>query len=181
MLKLPIVPFPVLETERLLLRNVTPADVADLFALRSDERVNAYIARQRPASEADVLAFIEKITTGLQTGTSLYWGICLKDRPDVIGTICCWNIVPEKDQGELGYELLPDFQGKGLAQEALASVLVFLKEVVLLRRIEAFTSGHNDASLRLLARHGFRRDLQAEADTDMSADAPDTVIYSLVV
>lgn len=181
MLKLPLASFPVLETERLLLREPDPADAPDLFVLRSDERVNEFIERKIPATEADALAFIERVTGDTGAGKSFYWVICQKDRPGAIGTICCWNIAPEKDQGELGYELLPSFQGQGLMQEAVAAVLIFLKDVVSMRRIEAITSSRNEASLRVLTRNGFKRDLQAEAETDMAAEAEGAVIYSLLV
>jgi len=38
-------PFPVLTTDRLILRQLTSLDAAAIFALRSDERVNRYLDR----------------------------------------------------------------------------------------------------------------------------------------
>lgn len=179
MLHLPLSSFPVLETERLLLREIVPTDASDLFVLRSDPEVNKYIERKKPLSADDALLFVERVTKGIGEGNSLYWVICGKERPGVIGTICLWNIVPEKDLAEVGYELFPAFHGKGIMQEALAVVLDFASSVLRLRQITAFTHGENVASLRLLARNGFRRDTALESVTDMNAEAPGAVIYSL--
>jgi ribosomal-protein-alanine N-acetyltransferase len=41
------IPFPELQTSRLLLRRMTKADVPEIFKLRSDEKVMQYIYRKR--------------------------------------------------------------------------------------------------------------------------------------
>ncbi|MDN3659394.1 hypothetical protein QWZ08_27355 [Ferruginibacter paludis] len=45
MLSLQLNPFPVLYTGRLMLKEITAADVNDLLVLRSDKNVMAYIDR----------------------------------------------------------------------------------------------------------------------------------------
>jgi ribosomal-protein-alanine N-acetyltransferase len=116
-------PFPVLTTERLVLRMLDMADRDALFALRSDERVNKYLGRKSPANPEEVDGFINKIAAIIQKHEGVYWAINLKDTSTLIGTICYWNMEPKKDQAEIGFELVPDYQGQGLMQEALTAAI----------------------------------------------------------
>ena len=50
----------------------------------------------------------------------------------------------------MGYELLPEFQGKGMMSEAVNFVLKFGFKDLNLGRIEAFTNRNNFDSIKLL-------------------------------
>jgi ribosomal-protein-alanine N-acetyltransferase len=60
--------------------------------------------------------------------------------------------------GEIGYELHPDFWGKGLMTEAVAVVVACGHQSFRLNRIEAWTLPGNAASDRVLAKTGFRHE-----------------------
>lgn len=90
-----------------------------------------------------------------------------------------WNLNEEENKAEVGYELLPDFQGKGIAQEALSAVITFGFEVMKLKTIEAYTHKENLKSTKLLEKFNFKRDLAAESKIDFSVDNQDTVVFSL--
>ena len=70
-------PFPLLKTERLLLREITDNDADAIFALRSDPVVMQYIDRPLATSLAEALAFIKTITDTLASNTGINWGISL--------------------------------------------------------------------------------------------------------
>ena len=80
MLTLNFEPFPILSTERLILRKLTMNDSDEIFKLRSDERVSKYIARDIYKSMEDVHAFLTKLTNWLSNNESIIWGICFKDQ-----------------------------------------------------------------------------------------------------
>lgn len=151
-------PFPQLSTERLTLRQLTPADAAAIFALRSDERVNRYLDRSACGSLGEAAAFVEKINSSIAAGTSLYWAVCLRENPLLIGTICLWNFSEDGQSAELGYELSPDFQGRGIMSEALGCVLAYSFGTFDLKKVEAYTHPENTPSEKLLRAHGFRAD-----------------------
>jgi len=67
--------------------------------------------------------FINRINAGIAKGDWVYWAITLLGNPKLVGTICLWNISKANYVAEVGYELHPDFQGKGIAQDALAKVI----------------------------------------------------------
>lgn len=172
-------PFPVLSTERLLLRELNLNDAPQIFELRSDDVVNKYLDRPKAKSIKDAEDFINKINFGIRENQCLYWAICLKDQSKLCGTICLWNFSDQKDKAETGYELLPVFQGKGIIQEALISVIDYSFNTLQLKTIEAWTTAPNFRSINVLERNHFQRDFDAERMINKESDGTDSVIYSL--
>ena len=171
-------PFPNLNTERLHLRQLKKEDANEIFILRSDESVNEFINRQKAKTIEDALQHIDKINTGINNNENIQWAITLKDNPVLIGTISLWNIVKENDCAEIGYELLPQFQGKGIMQEALSRVLAYGFENLKFKIIEAWLNADNLRSIKLLEKNNFRRDFDAENKIDKIENA-NMIIYSL--
>ena len=151
-------PFPDLTTQRLRLRAVEPADQQEIFSLRSDHRVNQYLDRDPAHTIQDAINFIDRIMNGIEKNEIIYWGICLKENPRLIGTIGLFNISVKSSTAEVGYELHPFYQGKGIMHEAIKSVLKFGFEQMKLSSIIAECSKKNKDSIRLLERLRFRLD-----------------------
>lgn len=149
---------PVLETNRLQLRSLMAEDAEAISILRSDPQVNTYLNRPATLTMEEATAFISKITTGVQQHQWMYWTIESKTSPGLIGTICLWNFVPENDKAEIGYELSPAYQGKGLMQEAVEAVIRFGFDQMKLQLITALIKPGNQKSQQLLERHHFRPD-----------------------
>ena len=155
MLEINLNPFPELTTPRLVLRQVSIDDAEEIFLLRSDEKVNEFVDRQRATSIDDALQHINRIITNQSKGEGIMWAIALKGNPTLIGTVVYWNIVKEKDEAEVGYELLPDYHGKGIMQEALSKVIEYGFEVLRLKTIVAEPKVGNQRSVNLLEKCGF--------------------------
>ena len=151
-------PFPVLKTNRLLLRKLTMDDRYELMWLRSDERVNKYLEREKCMDIKEAADFIERIDKSLADGKSVYWVIGFLESPTLIGAICLWNFVTEKDLAELGYELSSFYHGKGLMQEAVEKVIEYGFNTLGLKTIIAIPHKENERSVNLLVRNGFRKD-----------------------
>ena len=149
------IPFPTLTTEHLVLRQLKIEDQNKIFKLRSDKNVNKYLDRPKANSLQDALAFIEKINTSIQNNEALYWAISLKDHDQLTGTICLWNFSKEDLTAEIGYELLPEYQGRGIMQEAFEKVIAFGFEKLNLREIVAELDQENSRSVKILERNGF--------------------------
>jgi len=170
--------FKELSTGRLVLRALAVTDNAQMAAIRSDDEVNKYISRQPCLSLAEAEAFIRKIQQAVIDDGWFYWAICLEGDDRLIGTVCLWNIDAEKAQAELGYELFPAFQGKGIMTESLEKVISFAFNELRFKRMVAITDRHNVRSLRLLEKFGFVR------DTDYLGEAgllEDELILALTV
>lgn len=155
---------PDLLTERLLLRPLVPGDETDLFLLRSDGEVNRYLDRDIPRDASETQQFIQTISEGILEHKSVYWAITLGEEGSgdggvcpgkLIGCICLYNFSEDRLTAELGYELHPAFQGRGIMQEAVTKVLWFGFRILGLKRIEADTHRDNRRSVHLLEKTGF--------------------------
>jgi [ribosomal protein S5]-alanine N-acetyltransferase len=157
-------PFPLLKTERLTLRQLRSSDDKEIFALRSNDNVNKYLDRKPSKSIDDAKNFIQTINENIQRNDSIYWAITLDGTDRLIGTICLFDFSQDHSKVEIGYELLPDFQGKGIMQEAASKVIQFGFQHVGLNSIEAYTHTENQGSTRLLEKLNFKRGSAADED-----------------
>ena len=159
---LPFDPYPQFRTERLLLDPVTRQDDQAILQLRADERVNRYIHRETMNSLEESHAFIDKVQTNIANRTNFYWAVRIQTDTRLIGTCCLFNIDPEEKSAELGYELIPEFQGKGIMREAVGAVIRFAEETIQVRRLDAWIHEHNQPSMNLAGHFGFVRHPELE-------------------
>lgn len=167
-------PYFEIKTTRLLLRKLKHSDYEALIFLRSDEAVNKFVHRPRTETQEQAIKFINTINENIDLDRSYYWVISLLDYDVMIGSICLWNISEDRKIAEVGYDLHPDHQGKGIMSEALKAVLDFGFNTLRLDQIEACTHRDNEASRRLLQRGGFRW-VEERVDEDVEYN----VIYVL--
>ena len=151
-------PFPVLNTERLTLRQLEFSDDLVISELRSNEEVNRYIDRVKQTNVQEAGEFILRLNQAIKENKSLYWAICLKKNNELIGTACLWNFSEDNSTAEIGYELSPDYQGKGLMNEAFTKVIEYCFNTLGLQMLEAVVHNDNNKSLRLLEKNKFRLD-----------------------
>src|SRR5438046_705873 len=98
-------PFPVLITNRLILREIESSDDEDIFTHRTDERVNKYLEGFRHSSIEETKAFIKKIQNGVANNEAIFWVITQRGENIFMGTITLWNIKKEECKAEIGYTL----------------------------------------------------------------------------
>lgn len=149
--------FPVLRTERLILRQLVDSDADEIFALRSNNQVNKYLDRKASNSIDEAKNFIRTIHENIQRNDSIYWAIALNGADRLIGTICLFDFSDDNLKAEIGYELLPDFQRKGIMQEAASKVIEFGTQDIRLKSIVAYTHFENHRSTRLLEKFNFKK------------------------
>jgi ribosomal-protein-alanine N-acetyltransferase len=154
-MQFPHVQFPELQTTRLFLRALTTGDDDAIFALRSNDEVNRFIGRTAAQTLADAARFIQERIKDTAASEGVYWAIELKSTGRLIGTICYWNLNYGDESAEIGYELMPDMQGKGIMQEAITAVIAWGFNEMKLETITAFPIGGHERSIRLLEKNGF--------------------------
>ncbi|MGB3181008.1 MAG: GNAT family N-acetyltransferase [Cyclobacteriaceae bacterium] len=166
---------PAIETERLTLRKLEASDWEVVSYLRTDEEVNKYVDRPSAPTREKALAFIAKITADYDKGEAYYWAIAKKGAPEMIGSICLWNISDDYSYAEVGYDLHPAHQGKGIMSEALQAVIDYGFNHLKITTIEAYTHRHNRSSTGMLTKNGFRL-VPGKVDEDNANNA----IYKLI-
>ena len=165
---------PEIITDRLLLRKLEQTDWKMISYLRSDKQVNKFVKRQSAESKEMALEFISKTNIGIDNLNLYYWAITEKNNNEMIGSICLWKFSEIQNSAEIGYDLSPKFQGKGIMTESLNSVLDFGFKDLNLDYIEAYTHEKNENSKKLLKKNGFTLVKNKKDDQN-----PDNVIYEI--
>lgn len=148
-------PFPKLETERLTLRALVLNDEEALFKLRSDDRVLEFTGITKAQTKVDSRKFIENIIRLVENNESVMWAITHKDKDELIGTICFWNISSDGKEADIGYMLSPEFQGQGIMRESMIPVIAYGFTTMKLKAILAEVHCKNIRSIKLLEKEGF--------------------------
>lgn len=172
--------FPVLSTERLVLRQLTSADAPAIFALRSDPLVMQYIPRSLPASVADAAVFIEQGNEAVGRNEMLSWGIARHSAAEIVGTIGYYHLQPEHHRAEIGYMLRPAYQGQGFMREAVAAVLAYGFETLCLHSVAGVIDPQNEASAQVLKHAGFVQEGFFRENEFWEGKFLDTAFYSLL-
>lgn len=181
MLEVNFSPFPILVTDRLILRQVWQEDAPEMFFLRSDARILKYISREPPTSIDEIHTYIQFLTDNADNNTGITWGITLKNNDKVIGTIALWRLIKEHYRAEIGYIMNPEFYGKGIMHEAMVVVADYAFNVMGLHSIEANTHSANIESQRVLERAGYIREAYFRESWCYKGVFSDRMIYSLIV
>lgn len=150
--------FPTLNTDRLVLRNVVATDAADIFAFRGDPEVQKYNEGSRMTDIAEARSHIEEIAAWYAARQAITWGVTLRGEDRVLGLFALYFWERRYDAGSLGYDLVRTHWRQGIATEACRAILKFGFETMHLHRVNVDTRMDNAASLRLMARLGFRHE-----------------------
>jgi RimJ/RimL family protein N-acetyltransferase len=146
-----------LETERIRLRTLTPADAPLLLDLDSDPEVMRYITDGVPATAEDVAAYLPRVLRHYETGGDFgFWAA--EER--ATGAFVGWfhfRLGPDAADGvELGYRLRRAAWGRGYATEVSAALVRRGFERLGVERVFALTMSSNRASRRVMEKVGLR-------------------------
>lgn len=171
--------FPNIETNNLLLRRMNYDDIDDLLAMRRDPRMNAYTDAKLEETTEETRAYIDKMNKGIDENKWIIWAIEHKSSKNVIGSISIWNIELQKKSGELGYGIIPEYQGSGLMKEALLRVVAYGFDVMKLQALEAYTEQSNLNSIKLLEKCNFIETDRVDEEGYFSNRIYHMVVYRL--
>ena len=158
----------LLETERLILRQLSLDDAEFIVDLLNQPSFLRYIGDKEVRSIADAVRYIETgpMTSYERFGFGLYL-VELKESGASIG-ICGLLKRDSLPDVDVGFAFLPAYWSQGYAFESAAAVMNYGREVLGLRRIVAITSLDNDASIRLLEKIGLRFERLIKLSEDQS-------------
>ena len=178
MLTINFSPFPILETERLILRRVLPSDVKEMFELRSNPETMKYIPRPLLTNHEEALAHIKMMEDKIETNEGINWAITIKGDDKMLGVIGHYRIKPEHYRAEVGYMILPEYHGKGITTEAVQCVVDYGFNTMQLHSIEGVIDPENDASQRVLQKCGFVKEAHFKENEFYDGKFIDAVVYS---
>lgn len=180
MLELNFKPFPILETERLILRKITDDDAASFFEMRSNPEVMKFIPRPLANSVDDCLELITIMNDKIENNIDINWTIRLKTSDTMIGHIGFFRTQPENYRTEVGYILHPNFHGLGFATEALQAALKYGFESLQFNSIEAIIDPRNTASEKVLLNNNFVKEGHFLENGFFNGEFLDSAVYSIL-
>jgi [ribosomal protein S5]-alanine N-acetyltransferase len=148
----------LIDTNRLVIRNITEQDFHFIFRLLNEPSWIKYIGDKGIKTEDDAKNYIR--TGPLQMYKDFGFGlflVTLKENSVPIG-LCGLIKRPSLENIDLGYAFLPEYTGKGYAFEATKAVIQYGKEQLSIDKIVAITTIDNLNSEKVLLKLGFSFD-----------------------
>jgi [ribosomal protein S5]-alanine N-acetyltransferase len=180
MLEMDFGTFPILLTRRLLLREITDDDSAAILLLRSNPQIMRYLDRPTMRNLEEAKSYIEKNNSDYLQQIGISWIITVQESKELLGTVGFWRFDKANHRAEIGYMLLPQYWGKGMATEALAVVIPYAFNTLKLHSIEANVNPENEASKKLLIRTGFKQEAYFRENYFFDGRFLDSAIYCLL-
>lgn len=173
--------FGTLETNRLIIRNLEPADAEAFFAYKSLPECGLY-QYWRPKTLDEIQEFIldmEQVELN-KPDAWLQLAICLKGTNEMIGDIGIHFSRDGDGQAEIGYTLSPLHQGKGYATEAVKAILGYLFHELGMHRVTASVDPRNTPSAAVLTRLCFRQEAHFKKSIFMDGEWVDDCVYAML-
>ncbi|MEX1188161.1 MAG: GNAT family N-acetyltransferase [Bacteroidia bacterium] len=144
-----------ISTDNIKLQIVEKSDSKKIFELRTNPEVAKFINRDLKKNLSEIETFIENINSDFNS--AMFFKINLLEENEIAGTICLWRINRENKYAEVGFELFPEYQKKGIMSSALKAILNFANKEFGIEYLEACTHKENLNSQKLLEKFGFEK------------------------
>ncbi len=156
----------ILETDRLILRELTPNDAEFIFELLNEPSFIQNIGDRHIRTLDDAGAYIVNgpVASYAKNGFGLYL-VVLRETGESIG-MCGLIRRDGLEDVDIGYALLPRFWSRGYAVEAARATKAYAKEVIGLKRIVAIVDPANEGSIRVLEKIGLRYEKMVRLSAD---------------
>ncbi len=144
----------IVETERLIVEEAVISDATFFYKLLNSPNWIEFIGDRGIRTIEQAAEYIESSLIGSyqKNGYGLF-KMCLKESSIPIG-ICGFLKRDYLEHPDLGFAILPEYEGKGYTSEACEALLHYGKDILKLESILAITSHENTKSQRLLKKSG---------------------------
>lgn len=174
------IPFETLDTERLILRKLTPAIYRQIFDTLPDaEIMNILGLADAEALEKEK----QKYRNGLSTHNRSFVNFQILDKgsQQLLGACGFHTWYTEHARAEIGYALNnEETKAKGIMSEAMKAVLHYGFEHMQLNRVEAFIGPGNIPSLKLAAKFGFKEEGRLRGHYCKKGMMEDSLVFGLL-
>lgn len=147
--------FPVLTTERLILRQLTPDDAEGMMAIFGDPEMLRFLNQpptDTPQKARDLIAWL---AGNYERKEGIDWGITLRGDDRLIGMCGAYDWDRFSRHIDIGYHIIPAQWRKGYATEAARALIGWCFDQLDVHRIQADCTDGNLASEGVLLKCGF--------------------------
>lgn len=169
-----------LKTERLRLVPVTPANAGVLWNVLQAPHLREY--QDLPDLSLDqFVAAVSERPTSLNAGAigRFEWLVYGEGSEEAIGWISLRIAERTRSTAEIGYSIVRDYRGRGLATEAVAALIEEGFGSAALLRMRAYCVPGNLSSRHVLRNNGFEDDGVLPHGATLAGQPVDVIAYSL--
>lgn len=149
--------FPIIKTERLLLRQFLANDLENVFKGLSHPDIIKYygVSYQTLEATKEQMAFFADLE---KNEIGIWWAICSSDNKTFYGAGGLNSLSKEHKKAEIGFWLISDFWGQGIMKEAMPLICNYGFDNLELHRIEGFVESENINCKNAMAKLDFQHE-----------------------
>ncbi|MBD7939064.1 GNAT family N-acetyltransferase [Cytobacillus sp. Sa5YUA1] len=166
-------------TERLLIRPFKRNDLQDVFAIYNNDDTCKFLLHNKWTQEDMNKRFDKKLGNCALTKESML-SLAVLYKNKVVGDLSVWY-TDMKDTVEIGYSFSNEVAGRGLATEAVSSLVYKLFDEFKVHRIQANLDARNIASQKLCERIGMRKEAHFIQDFWNKNEWTDSIVYGMLI
>jgi RimJ/RimL family protein N-acetyltransferase len=172
--------FKFIETERLLIRRLRDEDLEPLVAYRSlPEVVWMQLWDSYDAQKGQKLIDDCKALEPFTPNDSFQFAVELKASNELIGDLY-FKMDEAGKQAEIGYTFAPQFQGRGLASEAVRALIDYAFKEKGLHRIYGITDPRHTRSIAMMKRMGMRQEAHFRESLWFKGEWADDLVFAVL-
>jgi [ribosomal protein S5]-alanine N-acetyltransferase len=176
----------LMETQRLILRELRSTDADRIFRYANDESINRYLSFGDLASEDGARKYVKTAIASAATdpddGPRRHYklAIILKPEIDFIGS--CWLDITDTrhSRASVGYFIDANHWNKGYATEAVKGLIKYGFETLKLHRLEANCDADHQATRRVLEKAGLKREARMRQKRQRLSIWADCCLYAII-
>jgi len=150
----------IIETERLIIREILPIDVDEMFELHSDPEVHIYLGNKTITSKEKIIEIINSVRQQYINYGVGRWAMINKKSNEFIGWTGLEFVTQEtnnhKNYYDLGYRLIKKFWGLGFATESAFASLDYAFDKLNAKEVYAIADCKNEGSNKILKKVGLQ-------------------------
>ena len=170
---------PVLNGERVVLRDLRPSDATSLFAMLTSDEVARFISPP-PATLEGFECFINWTASQREAGEYVCFAVTLKGFDTAIGIFQVRARERDFSSAEWGFAIGSPFWGTGVFQEASELVLDFVFETLSVHRLEARAAVRNGRGNGALLKLGAVQEARLRKSFLRNGQYLDQVLYTII-
>ena len=169
-----------IETEHLILRFVSEADLPAVYEIFSHPEVMRYWSYPPWIDRSQAEQWLSRVREGYRTQTAFQLGIERRADHILVGTCTLFQFEAASRRAEIGYALGRPYWGSGYMHMALKALLQYAFQTLDLNRLEADIDPRNGASAKTLERLGFQKEGHLRERWIVNDEVSDTALYGLL-
>jgi ribosomal-protein-alanine N-acetyltransferase len=163
-----------------LLRQLTPGDLAMVLDLATDPYVPLIGTLPAHATEAEALDWIERNRGRWAEGRGFSFAVAEIATGRAVGSLGLWLGEREQGRAEIGYSVMPSARGRAHAADALAAVTAFAWTIPDLHRLQLHIEPWNAASVRTAERAGYAYEGLLRSYQEIGGTRRDMLLYAAI-